>query len=234
VVKQDGVYTVRARVADKDGGFTDFVVTGKVENAAPVITGVTNNSDSVGNATAGSTVRIGANFRDAGVLDDHTALIDWGDGRTSTLAASSSNGKGSAKGTHSYAQGGVYTVTIKVRDDANPAGVAVATTQVYVTGIGLRNGVLEIVGTDSRDRVDLSMDNRGNLRVKTDFARDASFNSRLVREVRATLGGGRDDFSADSDVRVPIYVDGVRYVPGRGSRSTPGITRSIFSDRLVA
>ena len=235
LVKQDGVYTVRARVADKDGGFTDFVVTGKVENAAPVISGVTNTAGSVGSASAGSTVTVGANFSDAGVLDTHSAVIDWGDGSTSTLAATSSNGQGSAKGSHAYAQGGVYTVTLKVRDNASPAGIAVTTTQVFVTGIGLRNGVLEIVGTNRSDKVDLSMDNRGNLRVKTDFAHDASYRAASVREVRATLGAGRDNFSADADVRMPIYVNGARYVPpGRGGRSTPGITRSIFSDRLVA
>lgn len=234
LVKQDGVYTVRARVTDKDGGFTNYVATGTVANAAPVVTTINNSGSTLGAKKVGDSVSVMASFTDAGVLDRHTAVIDWGDGNTSNVTASSSNGRGSASGSHRYAQGGVYTVTLKVRDDASPAGVAVSTTQVFVTGVGLHNGVLHIVGTNGNDTVDLSKDNRGRLRVKTDFG-DASFSTSSVREIRATLGSGRDRFDADSDVTQPIYINGVRYVPPRNGRQVAGrISHSVFSDRLVA
>lgn len=239
LMKQDGVYTVRARVADKDGGFTDYVASVTVANAAPVVTTISNSGSTLGRREVGDSVTVMASFTDAGVLDRHTAVIDWGDGTTSNVLAASYNGKGGAFGTHRYSQGGIYAVTLNVRDDASPAGVAVSTTQVFVTGVGLRNGVLHIVGTNGSDRVDVSRDNRGRLRVKTDFGDNASFNGASVREIRATLGSGRDRFEADSDVTQPIYVNGVRYVPprrgnDRGGRRFGGITHSIFSDRLVA
>ena len=86
------------------------------------------------------------------------------------------------------------------------------------------------------DRVSVSTDNRGNLKVKTDFAPDALFGATAVREIRATLGAGRDSFTAAHDVTTPMYVNGVRFVNERGGgRGVAGsITRSLFSDRLVA
>ena len=231
VFKNDGVYTVRARVSDKDGGFHDYTTSVMVSNAAPVITGVTNSAGYVGAAAAGTAVTVGASFTDAGVLDAHSGVIDWGDGTTSTVSATESNGSGSAKASHAYTAGGVYTVTLRVRDDAG--AYALTSTQVYVTGLGLHNGVLEIVGTAGSDRVDVSV-NKGTVTIKTDFGRNASFSTASVREIRATLGAGNDSFSGDSDVTMPMYVNGVRYIPPSKGNGRLSITQSVFSERLVA
>jgi PKD repeat protein len=234
LVKQDGLYTVRARVTDKDGGYTDYVASAMVANSAPVITSVSNSAGSVGQAAVGSSVLVSAAFSDAGVLDTHTAVIDWGDGSTTSLAPAASNGRGSASGSHKYAQGGVYTVTVTVKDNASPAGVATTTSTVYVTGVGVQNGVLNIVGTNSGDKVSISRDNSGRLKVKTDFGADALLSSTGVREIRATLGAGRDDLNVARDVTLPVYLNGVRYTTRGVAGTTLRITRNIFSDRLVA
>lgn len=233
--KQDGTYTVHARVTDKDGGSTDYTTSVVVANAAPVVTGFGNTASTLGRAEAGSVVSFNASFTDAGVLDRHTATVDWGDGSSGMLAASPSNGSGTGFGLHSYKQGGIYTVTLKVSDDASPAGVVTATSQVFITGVGLQNGVVQVVGTNSDDRVSVTNDNRGGIKVKTSFARDAVFSSTSFREIRATLGNGRDRFEADAGVTQPMYVNGVRYVPPSRSRGAYGsIANSLFSDRLVA
>lgn len=69
-------------------------------------------------AEAGGPLTLTAYFMDAGVLDTHTATIDWGDGSSHTIASiDEANGAGSATGTHSYAAGGTYTAIVSVTDD---------------------------------------------------------------------------------------------------------------------
>ena len=227
----DGTHTVRARVTDKDGGYSDHTATVVISNVAPVVTGLVNPAATLGNATAGSNVSLDLSFTDAGVLDSHTVLVDWGDGKSTLVTAASLNGAGSASASHVYTQGGVYNVTLRLSDDAQPAGVALASSQVFVTGVGLHNGILQIVGTNGDDRVRITADNKGAIRIQGDVVKDAVFSGTSVREIRATLGLGRDTFDVASDVTKPVYYNGAPYY---GSKGKPGITNTVFSDRLVA
>jgi uncharacterized delta-60 repeat protein len=69
-------------------------------------------------ADVGSPLTLTAYFTDAGVLDTHTATIDWGDGSSLTIAnIEEANGAGTASGAHSYAAGGTYTAIVSVTDD---------------------------------------------------------------------------------------------------------------------
>src|SRR5262249_32060927 len=52
------------------------------------------------------------------VASDFVAMIDWGDGTTSAGTISGSGGAFSVSGSHTYAQGGQYTVDALVADDA--------------------------------------------------------------------------------------------------------------------
>jgi len=59
-----------------------------------------------------------ATFTDADPADTHTAVIDWGDGATTTGSVIEPGSPGSVSGSHTYADDGVFTITVSVTDSA--------------------------------------------------------------------------------------------------------------------
>src|SRR2546428_5185803 len=103
----NGSYTVTLTVSD-----------GNLTNAASTAATITNVPPAVGPITApvdpvevGTPVTANATFTDPGLLDTHTASIDWGDGTSSSGLVSEVDGSGSVDGTHSYLVAGGYKVT---------------------------------------------------------------------------------------------------------------------------
>ena len=58
-----------------------------------------------------------ASFTDIGSLDLHAGQINWGDGFIDVGTVSEAGGNGTIAGSHTYADDGVYLVTIRVADD---------------------------------------------------------------------------------------------------------------------
>lgn len=159
-------------------------------NVAPAIGTVTNAFGTVGNAVPGTVVSLSAAFTDAGVLDTHTATIDWGDGPATAAAVSS----GTVSGSHAYATAGAYDVKITVTDD--DGGVAAVYTATFVTGVGLRGGILQIVGTTQKDHVEVLKQSSSTLKVYRDLgsapAGYESFAMASVSQIEMYLGDGDD------------------------------------------
>ena len=65
----------------------------------------------------GTAVTVNGAFTDAGILDTHTATINWGDGSSSSGAVSETNGIGTVTGTHVYTAAGIYSVQLTVTDN---------------------------------------------------------------------------------------------------------------------
>jgi PKD repeat protein len=132
----DGVYEVKVTITDDDGGMDmeSFFVT--VTNVAPTL-GVTPSAAMI---DEGSSVDFTAMFSDAGfdnpanpttpatgdpLAESFRYFVDWGDGRDQVPneAVSDTNGgpgvpsNGSFGGSHTYADDGTYTVTIRIADD---------------------------------------------------------------------------------------------------------------------
>jgi PKD repeat protein len=119
IYADDGVYTVTLTVADDDEGMDSDTLVVTVHNVAPSVDAGPDQA-----TNEGEVVYFGGNFSDPGVLDTHTITWDLGDG----TAAS-----GTLNPTHIYADEGVYTVTLTVRDD--DGGVGRDTLAVTVGGV---------------------------------------------------------------------------------------------------
>jgi hypothetical protein len=135
-----------------------FVFRLTVLNAPPQIVPLSFQSSSTEASpkVQGQSVSVQALFSDPGLADTHTATILWGDGSSSGGSISQPAGLASAAGgqkqvdaEHIYAQGGIYTVTITLRDDNGGADAEFTTT--VIAGAGLHGTELQIIGTSNVD-----------------------------------------------------------------------------------
>ncbi|MCA9238731.1 MAG: hypothetical protein KDA37_00960 [Planctomycetales bacterium] len=201
-------YAIIVSVNDDDGGGDSSSSATTVNNLAPVLVSLTTDSPDIGGAQQGETVNLSASFTDAGTLDTHTALIEWGDG-TST-AATVDQLAGTLAGSHVYAQGGFYNVTVTLTDD--DTGEAASFTQTVIAGVGVHDGVLVGVGTNgndwfkvfrqwcSSDLVVLYRLDGGGLQWE--------FVDGPVTGIDLHLGGGNDIGFISHHVNVDAYIDG--------------------------
>ncbi len=127
---QAGSYVIHGRVSDSAGGYTDDYTTIIVSAVAPTLTSA-HNPNFPPSVPAGTTVYLGPvpvpapafpavslgtlSFTSPGSTDTFSAVINWGDGTSSvgTIVA------GMVSGSHAFAPGQTYTVTVNVIDDTN-------------------------------------------------------------------------------------------------------------------
>jgi len=207
VFADNGTYSVRGRVMDKDGGFSDYATTVSVSNAAPVVSSFAMAAGTV--PVQGTAVSFSGAFSDAGALDTHTAVIDWGDGTSTPAAVAEANGAGTAWASHAYASGGAYTakLTVKDKDGASQSISA----PVSVAGLVVKDGTLFIYGTPGADKVSIAKDKGSGLSVSVSFLPSmatTTFSSTQVSRIYAAMGEGDDVFTMSSNVGVPAVVLG--------------------------
>lgn len=139
-------YSISVSVTDDDTGATGDTASVTVSNVAPVLTSLSTDSSIIyEGAQQGEAVNLTASFTDVGTLDTHSATIDWGDGTVETVAAAA----GAISGSHTYADGGFYEVTVTLTDD--DTGETSEMTQTVISGIGVQDGTLIGIGTNGDD-----------------------------------------------------------------------------------
>ena len=116
--QDNGAHMVGLKVTDEYGEFDTDRAEIAVSNAAPSV-------DAGSDATiiSGGTVQIGASFTDKGVVDTHTATIDFGDGQGAQPATLQQGaGSGTVTGALVYFVPGTYSVEACVTDDDGDTG----------------------------------------------------------------------------------------------------------------
>jgi VCBS repeat-containing protein len=106
-------YDATVKVTDASGasGSATFKVT--VRNLAATVNAGTDKA-----INEGDLVTILGSFTDPGLLDTHTATINWGDGTaTEALPVTEAGGAGTVVASHTYADDNVYIATVTVTDD---------------------------------------------------------------------------------------------------------------------
>ncbi len=116
----DGIYETTLTVTDPSGASHGDTVTVTVANVNPTLDPLTVSPDSMVEIGTGQTFN--ANFGDAGVNDTHWATVNWGDGTPDCDTRTSSEcnvdvAGNTVSGSHTYADTGIYLVTLHVSDD---------------------------------------------------------------------------------------------------------------------
>jgi len=106
----DGVYTATLTVDDGEGGVASDSLVVTVENVAPVLEPISDQSIIVGEV-----LTLTAAYSDPGILDTHRATIDWGDGYTATIDLDA--GITGFNFAHAFNAASTYTVTVTLTDD---------------------------------------------------------------------------------------------------------------------
>lgn len=107
-------HTVEVTADDGAGGVTTTSFVVDVANAPPAIAEFSGTPSPV---ALGAAVAAQGAFADAGALDTHTAVIEWGDGTSSAATVVEAGGAGTFSAAHVYAQPGLYTLRVVVTDD---------------------------------------------------------------------------------------------------------------------
>ncbi|NHJ23652.1 MAG: PKD domain-containing protein [Candidatus Lokiarchaeota archaeon] len=109
----NGLYTAILTVTDDDGGKNSDSLLVNVNNVNPSLNVIEDQSILEGNSCTFDLL----SFTDAGILDTHSSIIDWGDGAIDTGIITKSDQSWIVTGTHVYGDNGIYSVLISVNDD---------------------------------------------------------------------------------------------------------------------
>jgi len=208
-----------------------------VKNVAPLIGSVSTSATQGAKGQPGEDVTLAATLTDAGLLDRHGITIDWDDGTLNsifdvdattdlsvgdTFASTSGDGatltvtgivaatgEVSFSVVHQFATGGIFDVGLTVEDDdtgSNAGGVL-----AWVTGLRVKDGVLQIIGSNADDHVTVNKQGNGLIKVHAGFLQTGNFetfDADDVQQVLAYLCDGDDHFTIAGNIDLPAIVHG--------------------------
>jgi hypothetical protein len=198
-------FTAKARIIDKDGGFTDYTTTIVVKNVAP-----TANAGGPYTTFDDTPITLTATATDpAGPLDPLTFAWDLDNNGTYETSGASATFNPVTLGLT-----GTQTRTVGLRVSDGDGGVATVTTTVQILGQGvtLANGTLYVVGSSSASSGDIinvtMVGNKIQVFSNVTNYTNQLFNVSDVHALQIVARGGNDTINVASNVTVPAIIDG--------------------------
>ncbi|MCA9170961.1 MAG: VCBS domain-containing protein, partial [Planctomycetales bacterium] len=188
----------------------DIVITITGTNDQPTITLATSGAELCGAAHEDNSITLDMAFEDVDVTDVHAVNVSWGDGIIESFVLPT--GDRGISLDHDYATGGIYTIVVSVVDDAT--GADATSLLAVVSGVGLHNGVLQIIGTAGDDHITLNQTGNGSLKVHSDFivefATDSTRDFLLsdISSVVAILCDGDDQLTISNRINLDTIING--------------------------
>jgi hypothetical protein len=202
-------YSISVSVTDDDTGSVSASTAVSVNNLVPVITAFSSSSPGCGGSAAGEQITVSGSFSDVGTQDTHTASINWGDGNSSNATIIEANGIGALSANHIYSRGGLYTITVTLLDDDTGGASAIA--PATITGAGVLNGILQIVGTNLADHVTVNKLDGTAFRVHASFfpgGIDRDFGLTGVQYILGVFCDGDDSASVSGSIEIMAMLEG--------------------------
>lgn len=201
------VYSITLNLSDDDSGTDAAARATLVKNVAPMVTAFTSDAVECGDKAEGDTVHVTGSFVDVGTKDTHTATIAWGDGATTTAMIVEAGGAGTIASEHIYASGGIFRIVVTLTDD--DTGQTTARTFALITGVGILDGQLQVVGTKQADDVHINWTGRGTITAHASFIGDSprSLPAAGLTSIAMILCEGDDTATIASNIYLPTYID---------------------------
>lgn len=199
-------------------------------NQPPVVT-ITDPADGSAPYAITSGVNLAADLTDPNAGDTHTCDIDWGDGSTTPGVVSEAGGAGTCvdSADHVYAAAGVYTITVTVTDDADPAlsGTDSVTIVVYDPSAGFVTGGGWINSPEGAYTADPTLTGKANFGFVSKYKKGASvpegvtqfmfsagdfnFHSNVYQWLVVNQGGTNAQFKGEGTVNGAVDANGNAY-----------------------
>lgn len=199
---------ISVTVTDQDGDSGNRGANVTVNNVDPVIQTFESDATFGNKGKEGVPLHITGSFTDVGVLDTHVGTVDWGDGTVEGATLVQGAGSGTISASHAYTVGGIFTITLTVTDD--DTGTDQATTLAVITGVGLSNGTLYVIGSADNDSVHINAQGNGILKVHASFVPEPfrEFDISAVNQIISYLCQGDDQLTIAGNVSIPAIIHG--------------------------
>ncbi len=153
-----GPITACTTVTDHNTGVSNQVCNNFTFNHPPSGTEITSVTPSPSNE--GALVTLNGDFDDNdGTVETHTIVLNWGDGTADQIVTATADGDNIPfQGTHTYADNGVYTITVKSNTDASATsdpGLPITTSHT-VSNVAPTMNTVAVTSGNENDTVTLT------------------------------------------------------------------------------